>query len=410
MPRRRWQEAEPALHRTVLAYLFERFPKFSQTFCYREIAEMFRLGQPPLLFSLRPADLGPEPSWDTEILSKVHYVPEGAEFARRADEAARSLDAVGRTTLRRWRGRRDSLRLHQAVYLGVRLRDAAVTHLHTHFAGMGARTAFWIQRFFAVPYSVTLHANDLFVPDQFEPGLAEIIDSARAIITVSDFAADFIRGKYPASASRVHRVYNGIDLGEYESPSSLAAPAQILSVGRLIDKKGFDVLIGACRALHENGVEFSCEIIGDGPLRANLQAQIERCALENKVRLIGAKSRSEIAARLRSATLFALPCRVDEQGAMDNLPTVIMEAMAASRPVVSTAVAGIPEMVVHGETGFLVPQNDIPKTAAAIQHLLLNAGLARQFGEGGRLRAQQLFSIESNVRALRHILEAGPQR
>ncbi|MGI9115320.1 MAG: hypothetical protein DLM52_08670 [Chthoniobacterales bacterium] len=385
----------------MLAYIFERFPKWSQTFCYREVAELFRQGVRPRIFSLRASELGPEAEWAPEILRAVYQLPEGDAFAALADEARRSMSAEARKIVREWRGRRDSLRLHQAAYLGVRLRELGVTHVHAHFAGMAARTAYWINRFFAIPFSVTAHANDIFAPNDFEIGLPEIFGSARAIVTVSDFAADYLRHKFPDAAERVHRVYNGIDLAEFVR-SRFAQPPLILSVGRLIAKKGFDVLLEACAQIQEH--EFRCEIIGDGPLRDELQKLIDHHALTDRVSITGARKQRDIIERLSTATMFVLPCRVEESGAMDNLPTVIMEAMAASLPVISTDVGGIKEMLGDGETGFLVAQNDASATAASIMKLLRDERLAREMGARGRRRCAELFSLEKNVRVLREII------
>jgi glycosyltransferase involved in cell wall biosynthesis len=389
----------------VVAYLFERFPKFSQTFCYREIAELFRQGVRPAIFSLRPPDRGPELNWDPAIVSGVHQLPEGDAFARMADEASASLPQSARKTLHEWRGKYDSLRLHQAVYVGERLQKLGIHHLHVHFAGMAARTAFWIKRFFGIEYSLTVHANDIFVPNNFEIGLTQIFSAASAIVAVSDFAANRLRDRFSNTASRVHRIYNGIDCDSFQAAEPLPPPL-ILSIGRLINKKGFDVLIDACGSLRNSGEEFRCEIIGEGPLSAELQARIDRHGLGKQVLLRGAKSQVEIAARLSRATLLVLPCRVDADGGMDNLPTVVMEAMASALPVVSTDVGGVAEMVRNGETGLLVSENDPLATAEAIARLIGDAELARSFGREGRKRAQELFSIEKNVCALRQILGA----
>jgi colanic acid/amylovoran biosynthesis glycosyltransferase len=396
-----WQAAMAELIPAMLAYVFERFPKFSQTFCYREVAELFRQGARPHIFSLRAAEPGREGGWVPEVLSAVNQLPEGDAFATLADKAQSGLSPEARKILRAWRGRRDSLRLHQAVYIGVRLRDLGVTHVHTHFAGMAARTAYWIKKFFGIPFSVTAHANDIFVPNNFEIGLSQIFGAARAIVTVSEFAAHHLRQTFPEVAGRVHRVHNGIDLAEFE-PARFEQPPLILSIGRLINKKGFDVLIDACAQL--GGLEFRCEIIGDGPVEETLRARINRSNLADRITLAGIRTQPEIATRLGAATLFVLPCRIDENGAMDNLPTVIMEAMAASLPVISTEVGGIGEMVVNEETGFLVAQNDPEACAAAMAKLLHQTNLARELGANARARCAELFSLEKNVRDLREIL------
>jgi colanic acid/amylovoran biosynthesis glycosyltransferase len=134
-----------------------------------------------------------------------------------------------------------------------------------------------------------------------------------------------------------------------------------------------------------------------------LQARINRRDLREQVRLTGSQTQPEIAAQLSKATVLALPCRIEPDGAMDNLPTVVMEAMASALPVVSTNVGGISEMVRDGETGLLVTQNDPAATADALSRFINDIELAQSFGGRGRKRAEEIFSIEKNVRALREI-------
>ena len=387
----------------MLAYVFERFPKFSQTFCYREVIELFRRGEKPAIFSLRSPDLGPEQSWDSEVLKAVDVLPEGDEFAEAVDAELHKIPKPARKIVREWRGRRDSLRLHQAIYIGARLRELGVTHVHAHFAGMAARTAYWIRKFFGISYSVTVHANDIFRPNDFEIGLAEILSSASAIVAVSNFGADYIRERFSEAAKRVYRVYNGIDVMQFQ-PAKFDQPPLVLSVGRLISKKGFDILIEACAILRDHGLDFRCEIIGEGPLQQELQARIDQHQLADRVTLPGPKPQREIAIRLAGATVLTLPCRVDRDGAMDNLPTVIMEAMAAALPVVTTDVGGVREMVVDGETGLVVVSENACAIADAMERFLTDRTLAQRFGQSGRERAVDLFSIDRSVCALREII------
>src|SRR5439155_10850511 len=164
----------------------------------------------------------------------------------------------------------------------------------------------------------------------------------------------------PDSAGKIYRIYNGIDLTRFPAPyDETARPAvapyhvpRIVSIGRLVAFKGFDCLIDACGELTRRGLDFTCEIIGDGPLRDDLQAKIERLKISSRVKLLGSLSQRAVIEKLRVADIFALASVTDKQGASDVFPTVIIEAMAAARPVVSTRLAGIPELVVHRETGF----------------------------------------------------------
>ena len=275
-----------------------------------------------------------------------------------------------------------------------------IDHVHAHFAGMAARTAFWINKFFSITFSFTAHANDIFSPRQFEIGLDKLVDAARAIVTETDYAAHFLRERFSHRADRVHRIYNGLDLAEFGHADFSSTPPLIIAVGRLIPKKGFSDLIRACSYLAARGKSFQCEIIGEGPLEGELRAKIEEVRLKDRVLLPGAKPQHQLRQRLAKANLFVLPSVIDADGGMDNLPTVIMEAMATGLPVVSTNLGGIPEMVIENETGFLVQPGDAVAMADAIETLINDCSSAARLGQSGHERARALFSIEGNVREL----------
>ncbi len=173
-----------------------------------------------------------------------------------------------------------------------------------------------------------------------------------------------------------------------------------MSIGRLIEKKGFADLINACAVLKQNGREFRCVIIGEGPLHEALAAQVRDSALANSVQLLGPQTQRQIGDWFRAARIFVLACTTEADGGMDNLPTVIMEAMAAGLPVISTSLAGVPEMVQDGATGELVPPRDPTALATAIARLLADPAEAARLGARGRVAAAERFSIEVNVRSL----------
>jgi colanic acid/amylovoran biosynthesis glycosyltransferase len=388
------------------AYLFERFPSFGQTFCYREVAELARQGVTPPIFSIRNPRNEPPQEWDAHIVKRVHYLPGEKQLlddVRRASKKGKLTQEII-TALDEWGRRTDFLRLYQAVYIGLRLREMGIRHVHAHFAGMAARTAFWIHRFFPISFSFTAHANDIFAARDFEIGLDQLVDAARVIVTETDYAARFLRERFPYCADRVHRVYNGLDLAEFGRADFSTGPPLVVAVGRLIAKKGFVDLIRACGLLAERGKWFRCEIIGEGPLENDLREKIQQLKLQDRVALAGARPQHEIRERLVEASVFVLPSVIDPEGGMDNLPTVIMEAMATGLPVISTAIGGIPEMVIEGETGFLVPPRDAVALADVIEKLIGDAILARKMGRAGHERAKKLFSIERNVRELRALI------
>jgi colanic acid/amylovoran biosynthesis glycosyltransferase len=384
------------------AYLFERFPSFGQTFCYREVAELDRQDITPPIFSIRNPKDEPPQDWDTRIVERVHYLPEEKELLEDVRRAAKKgklgTDTVA--ALDEWGRRTDFLRLYQAVYVGLRLRQMGIDHVHAHFAGMAARTAFWMNNFFSITFSFTAHANDIFSPRQFEIGLDKLVDTTRAIVTETDYAAQFLSQRFPTRADRVHRIYNGLDLAEFERADFSSSPPLIIAVGRLIPKKGFGHLVHACALLAERGKSFRCEIIGEGPLENELHRQIDELCLQNKIVLTGAKPQTQLRRRLAAANVFVLPSVIDRDGGMDNLPTVIMEAMATGVPVVSTNIGGIPEMIIQNETGFLVQPGDPAAMADAIQTVINDRSFAARLGHSGYERARTLFSIEKNVREL----------
>src|ERR1044071_750500 len=394
---------------TRFAYLFERFPSFGQTFCYREVEELDRQGIEPKIFSIRNPKGEPAQDWDTRIAERVHYLPEEKELLEEVRRAAKkrkigseilgALDGWGRLT--------DFFRLYQAIYVGSRLREMGVNHVHAHFAGMAARTAFWINRFFSITFSFTAHANDIFSPHHFEIGLDKLVDTALAIVTETDYAARFLRERFSHRADRIHRIYNGLDFAEFRRADFSSTPPLIVAVGRLIPKKGFGDLIRTCGLLTEPGQSLRCEIIGEGPLENELRRQIDEAHLQNNVVLAGAKVQTELRRRLAAANVFVLPSVIDPDGGMDNLPTVIMEAMATGLPVVSTTVGGIPEMVIESETGFLVQPGNTVAMTDAIQKVINDSSLAARLGRSGYERARAPFSIQKNVRHLSTLICGG---
>jgi colanic acid/amylovoran biosynthesis glycosyltransferase len=384
-----------------LGYLFERFPAFTQTFCARELAELYRQGTSPPVFSIRrPSEAGP-PNIPLDSIP-VFYLPDSnsLEFKIRTKLVPAPLKNL-------WFGSgdiRDKARFREAAYFGRKLKKAQVSHLHVHFAGLASRTAWWIKRLFGITYSFTGHANDIFCPkpDQ-RVGLGNLIAEASFVVVVSDFGANWLRRGFPEFAQKIYRVHNGLDLSVFKAAAPSARPLRLLSVGRLIEKKGFQFLVEACRLLRSSGSPFVCQIVGEGPEHDRLQELIQGYQLSDMVQLMGALPQTKLVEILAQTSIFVFPAIHDSSGDTDNLPTVLIEAMASSLPIVATEVAGIPEIVQHNENGILVPEKDPIRLAEAIRVMGADETLLDRFGKASRRIAEEKFALSNTVGQLRRL-------
>jgi colanic acid/amylovoran biosynthesis glycosyltransferase len=388
--------------RTLFAYVFKRFPIFAQTFIVREIEGVFRHQRHPAIFSIQPPEDGHRQDDFQEMEKQVQVLPSkgalSADIFRKALSKALPFHTI---TSPSWLGKKK--RAHrEALWLGPELKSRGITRLHTHFTGEAARTAWWVHRLFGIPYSITAHANDFLCSWESTPNLEQLVTDAKAIIAVSDFSKAWFERKFPSA--NIQRVYNGMNLGYLPQQSFTEIP-HIVSVGRLVEKKGFPDLIKACHLMKREQVDFQCQLVGEGPLEAALSDLIKCYGLEENVTLHGALPQSEIKQMLQQASIFALACIEEKSGGMDILPTVITEAMAACLPVVSTRLAGIPEMVSDGQTGFLTEPGDVQAFANALKKLLANPQNAREMGIQGRRRAEAIFDERVTIPQLLRILE-----
>src|SRR5262245_46646040 len=303
-------------------------------------------------------------------------------------------------------------RARNALYFAEFFAHAGVEHVHVHFANRAAHTALFLKQISGIPFSVTAHGQDFMKDLGSDDLLREICTAAEFVAAETDYSRDLLRQRCPASAAKIHRVYNGIDLERFPAPRSANGNRipRIVSVGRLVAFKGFGDLIDACAELARRRVDFICEIIGDGPLRETLGAKIERLDLSSRVHLLGSLSQNAVLEKLQAADLFALAATTDAHGATDVFPTVILEAIASAQPVVSTRLAGIPEVVVLVETGILMSPSDTAALVQALEQLLRDPDLRFRCGRAGRARIEQHFRIENTVAPLIQFLEQSCSR
>jgi glycosyltransferase involved in cell wall biosynthesis len=399
-----------------LGYLYSRYPVISQTFCDAEMLALERRGIELVIGSVYPPLTSLRHEYIAGFSAPIHYAPP-QEILKILERNAKNTRKWPRDLVEQHVGRygpmaKAGLRARNALYFADFFARSGVHHVHVHFANRAAHTALFLKEISGIPFSVTAHGQDFMKDLGSDDLLREICVAAEFVAAETDYSRDLLRQRCPNSAAKIHRVHNGIDLERFPAPRSCNGNRipRIVSVGRLVPFKGFDDLIDACAELARRRIDFVCDIIGDGPLRETLQAKIEQLDLSSRVNLLGSLSQGAVLEKLQAAQIFALASTTDAQGATDVFPTVILEAMASARPVVSTRLAGIPELVVDGQTGMLAPPGDSTALAHALEQLLRHPELRLRFGDAGRARIEQDFRIEQTVAPLIEMLERSCSR
>jgi len=286
----------------------------------------------------------------------------------------------------RWTGFLQAVYLVSLLERDRRQTGMETTHLHAHFAHDPAQVAYLAHRLAGIPFSITTHARDLFQVPQ--PVLADRIAAAQAVITCCYANLGYLQRLTPPEGQRkLHLIYHGVDLERFQPSGNHRKRDElplILSAGRLVEKKGFPDLLAALSEVHRAGIPFRCVIYGDGPLRSDLEAQIRQSDLQDAVCLEGAYTQEKLASALQHASIFVLTPRITEDGDRDGIPNVLLEAMACGIPVVSTAVSGIPELVIHEVNGLLAPPLDIPAIQAGLVSLIQDPEARQRRGAAAR--------------------------
>ncbi len=389
-----------------IGYVVKRFPRYSETFVVTEVLAHEAAGWDVEIFSLRPPNDTHFQDLLARVRAPVRYLP--SEGTRPVDFWA-ALQEAGRVVPGGWAAL-ESARgapagdVYQALLLALEVRRRGIEHLHAHFATLAADVARLAAGLADVPFSFTAHAKDIFHETVRPDDLRRKLEAAAAVVTVSDFNAAYLRTTFGAAAARVRRVYNGLELDRFPYAEPRVRGRRVVAVGRLVEKKGFEVLLEAAALLSARGVAFTLDLIGGGELEEPLQRRVGELGLGGRVRLRGPRPQAEIVRAVSEAAAFAAPCVVGRDGNRDGLPTTLLEAMAVGTPCVSTDVTGIPELLRDGETGLLVPQNDAAALATALERLLEDPALRVALAARARRRIEEDFDARRNSARLRQMV------
>lgn len=399
----------------TVVYFSREFPGLTTTFVYREVRALRRLGvtvrtisawHPPIeSLSAEARALVPETlyllpaRWGELIWMHLRYM---FSRPRRYWSTLAWLTLLNRETVpNRFRA---LLHFIYGLPAVAEVERCRADHLHADFADAPATLALVASRLTGKPFSFTAHAHDLFVHPSL---LREKLAAAQFAAPISDFnRRHLLTLNGGRAADKLPVIHCGLDLDEFPfTPRRVPATRPIIAgVGRLVEKKGFRYLIEACRLLAERGVEHECRLVGDGPLKADLQARIEQARLNGRIRLYGALPQDRVRALLQEASIFVLSSVPAADGDQDGIPVALMEAMALGVPVISTTISGIPELIEHGVSGWLAPPRDAAALAEALIQMLTNPDWASALAQAARATIEREFDVNRNAaRLLAHI-------
>lgn len=404
-------------HTCSIAYVAPVLPALSETFVYREIFALEELGVRIVPVSVRAGTESLTPSLESLRDRAVDVY--GAGWGRLGLDALlemvthpmRGVDTIALATRDlivgsdldgkpRWKIAAQCL---AALALARRLRPHGVIRLHAHFAHVPATIAMYAARQLGGCFSFTGHANDLFRERTL---LAEKLERADRVMCISDWHRELYQQVAPVDGGKLSVVRCAVDMRSFDPGTG--GGADVLSVGRLVEKKGLATLVQAIAVLREQGVDLTCQIVGEGPQRRELEALIETLDVSDRVSLLGAKDNDDVRELMGRASLFVLACQPDAAGDRDGIPVVLMEAMATSLCVVAGDLPAIRELVIDGETGVMVAPGDVDELVDVLGSLCADRGRAKRLGERGRSRVREEFSREVNVLRLLEAFGVAP--
>ncbi len=397
-----------------VAFVLKGYPRLSETFVAQEIAALERRGLDILIVSLRrPSDARRHPVHG-EIRARILYLPEylileplrvlRAWWKVRAGKSYKSVFSIWLGDLARDTTPNRIRRFGQALVLAAEL-PSDVDRLHAHFLHTPASVARYAALLRGLPWSGSAHAKDIWTTPEWEK--REKLAACDWLVTCTAANREHLQALAPEG--RVELVYHGIDFSRFSRMSfstpntrdgrNPADPVLILSVGRLVEKKGTEVLLAALARLPAT-LHWRFIHVGGGPLARRLKRRARALGISSRVKWRGALAQDELLAEYRKADLFALASRIARDGDRDGLPNVLMEAQSQGLACVASRVSAIPELIRDGQTGVLVEENHPAALARALEALIISPARRRVLGQAGQSRVVESFGLDANIERL----------
>lgn len=401
-----------------IAYILDFFPVISETFITNEIIKLNKIGYKVLIFP-RENTIGKEYGAvihhdSRKLMKDVHYFYNIQNRWSKLQLLVYHLFFMINSPVNYFKtfhfskkyGTKIFKLFIRSILYATKFRRMRIFHIHAHFALDACSLALLISKLTNIPFSFTIHAHDIFVPELADIAV-EKFHHAQFVACISEYNKNYILKQFPGiNSHKIKIIHCGLDVEKIEPRNENIEVKEkdnytILSVGRLVGQKGFKHLIRACQILKEKeNLQFTCKIIGDGKDRKKLKKIISELNLDETVNLLGSQEQNDVIKNMRNADLFVLPCVRDEDGFMDGIPVALMEAMALRVPVISTRISGIPELVKDG-SGILVPPGDAKELAKAIERVMnLPNDKRQQMIESGREEVLKNFNLGNEVSKL----------
>jgi glycosyltransferase involved in cell wall biosynthesis len=395
-----------------IAYIVSRFPHLPETFILREMISLEQLGWQialyPLIIQRQELIHQEARPW----LARAHTVP-WLSFDLLSANIESLFRHPGQYVSLFWRMLRENfsspkflaralLLFPRSVWMAERFKMTGITHIHAHYATHTALVAWLIHKLTDIPYSITVHAHDIFVE---KPMLATKLQDSIFVSAISEFNRQYLTDMFgPWVEQKTKIVRCGIDPAYYSSDAHVdymeSGRLEIISVGSLQPYKGHIYLVKACAELKKRGIPFRCRIVGGGDLHGMLERAIREYQLDRAVELAGPQTQDEVSRLLRTANCYVQPSVITASGKMEGIPVALMEAMASGIPVVATSISGVPELVRNGDTGWLVPPEDVQALADALSQIHKDPTEAMRRAYSGKRWVLDEFELSSNAKRL----------
>lgn len=380
-----------------IGYVCGAFPVITETFILNEIVDLIRRGHKVYVFSILPPKVNfihREVS-EFNLFKNNYYLPNPKKKLNQIRLIWKSIGLFG------WEYPCESFKIKvlsiaTAKYFSEVAKQLSIDILHAHFNDTSTHSAMLMSKKLEIPFTFTAHAVDIFVNPSVK-ALKERMDKSSAIITISDYNRDYLHQLTNIDKNKIHVVRACPSIEKFKSLKRNPEPFRILTIGRLIEKKGIKYGIMSIGELVKDYPKIQYLIVGSGQLQNELKLLVSQLSLQNNVKFLGNLDDGSLSDEFSKATIFILPCIRAENGDMDGIPVSLMEAMYLQIPVISTKVSGIPELIENNQEGFLVEPKDSKQLTHAIRTLLEDKSLREELGKYGRKKIIDKFNINKEV-------------